>query len=464
MRNFLFIICVVFCFIASSCNKEKFISSPDAMISFTSDTLFFDTVFVHSGSITKSFKIVNENDQKLKLTSIRLAGGNTSPFKINIDGQSATEVSNVTLNANDSMYVFVQLNVSPNDVQQPFILRDSIEVNFNGNTRWMQLSAYGQNAIFFKNKKISGEEEWTDSLPYVISGFLLVDSNATLRMQPGTRIYLHADAPILVDGKLIAVGTVLKPVVFSGDRTDADYKDLPAAWPGIFFRSSSEANILKHTVIKNAYQGVIAQDMPVLPSPKVTISQCVFENIYDVGILGLNTSIHADNSLIVNCGSNIALLLGGDYSFVNCTVASFGSFYINHKNPVLQLTDYYEQNGALLTAPVSAAFTNCIFWGDFGNVDNEIIVDKKGTASFDVAFTNSIFKAKDIPSNVSFQNCLQNTPPMFDSVNTQKNIYDFHFNKNPGSPAINAGITTAFPYDLDGKLRDAQPDIGCYER
>src|SRR5690606_18040059 len=112
------------------------------------------------------------------------------------------------------------------------------------------------------------------------------------------------------------------------------------------------------------------------------------QNIYDVGILGLNTSIHADNSLVANCGSNIALLLGGDYSFVNCTVASFGSFYINHKIPVLQVTDYYEQSGTLYTAPLNANFLNCIFWGDFGSVDNEIFVAQKGAASFDVAFSH----------------------------------------------------------------------------
>lgn len=464
MKNCLIITGVLISLLLGSCIKERYITSPDATVYFTEDSLFFDTLFTQSGSVTKSFKIVNANDQKLKLSEVRLAGGNTSLFKINIGGRSGPSLSDITLNANDSLYVFVQVNVDPNNAQQPFILRDSIEVSYNGSTQWMQLSAYGQNAIFLKNKTITGEEEWTDSLPYVVSGYLLVDTNAVLKIKEGTRIFLHADAPVLIDGKMIAEGTISKPVVFAGDRLDEDYKDLPAAWPGIFFRSASEGNVLKHTIIKNAYQGIIAQDMPVTSGPKVTISQCVVQNIYDVGILGLNTSIHADNSLIANCGSNIALLLGGDYSFVNCTVASYGSFYINHKNPVLQLTDFYEQNGTLYTAPATAGFVNCIFWGDFGNVDNEILVARKGAAAFDVSFTNSIFKAKDIPSNVSFLNCLQNTPPLFDSINTQKNIYDFHLNNNPNSPAINAGIATIFPLDLDGKLRDARPDIGCYER
>ena len=53
---------------------------------------------------------------------------------------------------------------------------------------------------------------------------------------------------------------------------------------------------------------------------------------------------------------------------------------------------------------------------------------------------------------------------MFDSINVSKNIFDFHFNDHPNSPAVNAGVATPFLYDLDDKLRDSQPDIGCYER
>jgi hypothetical protein len=53
---------------------------------------------------------------------------------------------------------------------------------------------------------------------------------------------------------------------------------------------------------------------------------------------------------------------------------------------------------------------------------------------------------------------------MFDSINISKNFFDFHLNNNPTSPAVNAGTPTPFLYDLDDKKRDANPDIGCYER
>ena len=74
--------------------------------------------------------------------------------------------------------------------------------------------------------------------------------------------------------------------------------------------------------------------------------------------------------------------LGGDYRFIHCTVASYNNFFITHKNPVLQVSNAAMQNGATSTKPLQALFQNCIFWGDGGNVDDEIIVDKEGSRSF----------------------------------------------------------------------------------
>ena len=428
------------------------------------DTLSFDTVFTTAGSITQSFKIFNNNNQKLRLSQVKLSGGSSSPFKINIDGASATEVDNIEINANDSMYVFVQVNVNPSGATLPFILSDSISIDYNGNKKFVQLQAYGQNAIFLKKVRLTGNITWNNTLPYVILGGVQVDTNATLNISEGTKIFLHADAPFLVDGTLITKGTKDNPVIFSGDRLDADYKNLPASWPGIYFRNTSKNNSLKHTIIKNAYQGIIAQELSVTSHPKLTLSQCIIDNIYDAGILGINTNIYADNCLISNCGSNIQLGLGGDYRFINCTVASYSNNYISHKNPVLQLSNYATQGGTNFTAPLNALFTNCIFWGDGGPVDDEISISKQGADPFSVIFNHVLYKAKNEIANATFTASIKNEPPMFDSINVSKNIYDFHFNNNPISPAVNAGVVTSFPYDLDDKLRDATPDIGCYER
>ncbi len=369
-----FLIIFLFIVTLASCKKDSFITSPDASLSTSRDTLFFDTVFTSIGSVTQSFKIYNNNNQKLNISQVKLAGGSVSPFKLNIDGTPGPQLGNVEINPNDSLYIFVQVNVNPNTDSLPFILTDSVQIDYNGNTRFVQLEAYGQNAHFLKNETITQFTVWNGAdLPFVILGSLRIDTGVILHLTAGVKVYFHADAPLIVDGSLEVNATAVNPTVFSGDRTDADYKDLPASWPGIIFRNSSEKNWLIHATIKNAYQGIVAQGLPSI-NPKVALSQSIVDNAYDAGILGVGTSIYADNCLISNCGSNINLMYGGDYRFVNCTVASYGSYYVPHKSPVLQVADYISQNNILYTAPLSASFVNNIFWGDFGSVDNEVVV------------------------------------------------------------------------------------------
>jgi hypothetical protein len=448
-----------------SCQKEKFVTSPQAILYTSTDSLYFDTVFVTKGSITQSFKIFNGNEQKLLLSGVKLVGGAASPFKININGTPGPEVNNLTVDANDSIYVFVQVDINPSSGNLPYLVEDSILISYNGNQQYVKLSAYGQNAHFLNNITLVGNTTWTDTLPYVIIGGLLVDSNSTLSIQAGTRIYLHADAPLLVAGTLVANGTKTDSIVFNDDRLDPDYSDLPASWPGIYFTTSSKDNFLRHAIIKNAYQGIICQGPTVDANPKLYMTQCIINNIYDAGLLAINSNISANNCLISNCGSNINITLGGIYQFIFLTVASYNNFFIAHNNPVLQVSDAALQNNTVVTAPLNAFFQNSIFWGDLGSVDNEILVSHLGSNSYSVDFDHVLFKETDVPTAANFTTCIQNEDPLFDSTDVANNYYDFHFLKHPSSPAINSGASTTLPFDLDDNPRsDGIPDLGCYER
>src|SRR6266705_5856518 len=78
-----------------SCKKDSFITSANAFISISADTLHFDTVFTSVGSVTQSFKIFNLNDQKLRISKIELAGGATSAFNINVNGAAGFSFSDI---------------------------------------------------------------------------------------------------------------------------------------------------------------------------------------------------------------------------------------------------------------------------------------------------------------------------------------------------------------------------------
>lgn len=435
-------------------------------MTLSAEEIKFDTVFTTTGSITQFFKIINQNDKKLRLSSIKLMGGNNSFFKINADGFVGPEVTNIEMEANDSLYVFVSVKVDPSTANLPFIVQDSIQINYNGTIKQISLEAWGQNAHFFRDKKITVDETWDNDLPYVILGSLTVESNKKLIINKGCRIYVHADAPILVDGTLEINGAkdTADRVYFRGDRLDEPYNDFPAGWPGIFFRSGSKDNVFNYAVIKNAYQAIALQDLPPNTNPKLTLNECIIDNAYDYGIVAINSSISARNCLVSNCGKNVVLARGGIYQFTHCTVVSFSNSYILHREPVLVVTNYITINNVPDPKDLSASFRNCIFWGQDGTVEDEVIVDKKGATLFGVSFNDNLWKVVDTPAYITSSGITNNADPLFDTVNTNKRFYSFRLKE--GSPALNKATNLGVTIDLDGNPRPVgmAPDLGCYER
>lgn len=449
----------------SSCKKDSFINSQNAQISTSVDSLKYDTVFTSIGSITQSFKINNLNNQKLLLSKVKLMNGNTSAFKLNINGIVGSEASDIEVAANDSIYVFVTVNINPGNADLPFIVKDSIVIVYNGNSHFVQLEAFGQNANFLRNQIIKGNVTWSNNLPYVILGSIRIDTSATLTIESGCKIYLHADAPFITDGTLIINGTKPAPVNVTGDRMDEDYKNLPASWPGIYFRGSSKNNVLKYAVIKNAYQAVVVEKSSVNSNAKLTLHQCIIDNAYDVGLLCINSSVDIDNSLITNCGTNVSIAYGGNYNVTNCTIVSYSNNNIVHKNSVLVINNFTSPDGGNLTANLKCTLRNCIFWGDNGSVDNEIKVSKEGVNTFNVIFDHCLYKVKEDPLNSTFIEVIKNQDPQFDKIDITKQLYNFHITGD-NAPGINNGFNgTGFAKDLDDNNRSVGlPDIGCYEK
>lgn len=455
----LFIVCLL-----NACKKDSFITSPDAQLRTSEETITFDTVFTSVGSVTKFFRIYNGNDQKLRISSIKLAGGASSPFKINADGFKGPEVNNLEMEANDSMYVFVSVHINPAGGDLPFVVEDSISISYNGRTSWVQLEAWGQNANFLRARKLTGNIVWDNRLPFVILDGLLIDTSATLTIEKGTKIYLHADAPFIVDGTLKVMGEHYDStrVYFRSDRLDEPYRDFPGGWPGIYFRGSSRDNELNFATIANAFQGIVVEKPSVNTNPKLVLNGCIVDNVYDVGILGVQTSIEANNCVVSNCGKNIILAYGGNYSFNHCTVASYSNSFILHKEPVLQVANFIKDGTSFLTSDLTAVFRNCIFWAESGNVDDEVFVSRQGSTVFDVSFANCLWKVKNVPANTNRTNIISNMDPQFDTIDTQKGLYNFRL--RTGSPAINAGTATALLKDIEGKSRTGNPDLGAYEK
>ena len=289
----------------------------------------------------------------------------------------------------------------------------------------------------------------------------MVSPSKTLTISAGTQIYSHADAPILVKGTLRANGDSNNRISFQCDRLDDPYSKYPGSWPGIYFLDQSDKSVLNFTIIKNAYQGVIVINPSPGSGPKLTLNQCIIDNISAEGILASNTSVTAISSLISNCGANVSISSGGTYKFNQCTIVSYDNDYVSHKIPAVNVSN----NDGSKAFDLNCAFNNSIIYGQGGLVENEISVNQMSGASFQLHFDNVANKlTKSLNNaNVVFNNnisLLHNTPA-FVSLDYSNHSYDFHLQDT--SVCLNAGNTTnRSNYDLDGHPWSTIPSVGCY--
>ncbi|MBL4705071.1 MAG: hypothetical protein JKY54_11145 [Flavobacteriales bacterium] len=443
---------------ASSCRKENILTDSSAKLGFTSDTILFDTVFTTIGSVTKHFKILNTHNRALKISSIDLASGTNSNFRINVDGISGVSFNDIEIPANDSLFVFVEVTVDPVGINTPLIVEDSVLFITNGNEQKVWLHAWGQDA-YFHNRETLDDATWTNDKPHVIYGYVAVDSSQTLTIEPGTTVYSHNNAVLYVyKGSLNAVGSPGNEITFRGDRLAsflmADPDSVSGQWWGIRFFQPKSSNI-EYVEIKNAIVGIQIDTLNT--GQTVTLNKVRVNNSLYASIISQGSNVTATNCLFGNAGSYSGIVsYGGSQNFTYCT---FGNFWTDtdRNTPLFLLTDYYYSGSTLIPRPFTQAdFTNCIFYGPSGN-DNEITLDTLEGSTPVFHFNSCLFRTDKIITHPTYYtNCKRNIDPNF----TDPAIWDFHINTGG---AENMGVSTVVFDDLDGVVRGNPSDVGCYE-
>ena len=204
-KHHILLILSLFLLVGNACRKNHQIN-PDSnlKLEFSADTVIFDTVFTSIGSATHQLMIYNNHSDDLKISSIRLLGGENSPYRLNLDGESAIEFYDKIIPAEDSLFSFLRVTINPNDLNTPFVVEDELEFVTNGNTQTIKLLAWGQNANYIVADKLVNiggvpypyhivadslqTTVWTKERPYVIYGWALINSWGTLKIEEGTRI------------------------------------------------------------------------------------------------------------------------------------------------------------------------------------------------------------------------------------------------------------------------------------
>jgi hypothetical protein len=452
------------------CKKQTLITSGDARLDFSVDTLKFDTVFTTIGSSTRFFKIHNLHNQSIRISSVTLAGGEPSNFRMNVDGLPGIAFKDLEIAAKDSMYVFVEVTVDPGISNNPFLIMDSVVFVTNGNMQAVKLSAYGQNAHFHDNVEICNET-WTDDKPHVILGSILVDTNCTLTIEEGVRVFVHDRANIFVAGTLIINGTKDSVVTFQGDRLEPFFDDLPGQWGNIVLLRGSKNNRITHADISEAVSGIVIgsttssdlNDFNQANLPDITIKQTEIRNCRDYGIFSFYSNVTAENTLIHSVGkNNVALLFGGEHVFTHCTIVNYGVIGLEHKLPAFKTTNYAIQNlTEIHLRDGDVKVHNSIIYGnilvDTSKTAGEVAVDTiMGPTNFNYVFDACLLRTNIPPNPPEFLNVITNADPDFTDISES----DFSLGEN--SPARgSANPAFLLIEDLYGNFRNGVPDMGA---
>jgi len=452
-----------------SCERLEWLQDSNAKLGFSTDTVFFDTIFTTIGSTTKQFRVYNHYDQPVKISSIYLAGGSRSVFRLNIDGIPGNYASDVEIPADDSLYIFVEVTLNPNNVDSLLAIHDSIIFLTNGNVQDVNLVAWGQD-VHLINGEIIETATWINDKPYLVINSMLVDTNQVLTIDEGVRIHFHRNSRLYVAGTIIVNGTLDNPVTFQGDRLEQLYEDVPGQWDGVWLLPGSHDNKINFAILKNGIIGIEADTLSSFVVPTLEITNTIIINMSAVGILGLGTTIKASNCVVGNCGQfALALLIGGSYEFYHCTIANYwgGKWEsTSRSNPAVALNNYYEDiYGNIQVRPIDKAFFgNCII---YGSRDSEFEIDMYPNTVLNYELDHCVIKINpekfDLDDQTRFRGIINFEDPKFVSYDDNDYQLDtLSAAKDRGFP----DYASLFPSDLNGfsRLDDAAPDIGAYER
>jgi hypothetical protein len=516
--NYLFIL-ILITSLWSSCREDLSFTPSEGNLEFSRDTVYLDTVFTNIGSSTYNLKVYNRSNENILIPSLRLAQGQNSMYRLNVDGLTGSgsvlgkEFENVELLAKDSMYIFIETTIDIQSLvsnQNQFLYTDAIQFGSGSDRQEVQLVTLVKDAVFIypqryiddqtgetiietlkidlngdgvpdetniQGRFLEDEElNFTNEKPYVIYGYAAVNKDKILDIEAGARIHFHANSGLLItDGGSIKVkgqpsqdSELLEgEVIFAGDRLEPFYENIPGQWQTIWLLEGSINNEFNHTTIKNSAVGILADGNQTNPN-KLKLTNSQIYNSSNFGILARASSLVAENVVINNCGqSAFAGTYGGSYHFTHSTLANYWSTSFR-QFPAVYINNYIiDENNAIFTNALDQAnFTNCII---FGNDNIEFIADKNEDEIFNFKFTNCLLQFDDINNDFTgelydfndpnyYLDILLNQDPKF--FNPELNLFQIPH----GSPADGFGIDAGnLTSDIIGTPRGTPPDLGAFE-
>lgn len=454
--------------IASSCKKEKFYTG-NTSLRFSADTVAFDTVFTlepgtnNPISVTQIISVYNKEKETVKAKFV-LAGGNGSQFRFVVDGRQGPVIEELEIGGKDSVFLFVQCSLRPNNLTMPAIVMDSILCTIgNSLPQKTYLSAYGWDATYVRGQRLPCGGFWDNKIkPYVIVNSALVPKGCTFTIKEGVTVYNTPRSSLFVEGTLKIEGTATERVKFTGNKPRYDVKYYPSQWVGIEYLPESINSTIKFADIHNAAIGIRVDSVSINGNFKLTMENTTVMHCGTACLVGVTGSIKATNCAFAESGTfTFYGLLGGNYDFTHCTFGNYLSsgVYPARKEAQFAVTNTLrdEYGKIVLTKSLNLKLFNSII---YGSMDEEFYKDDMGSQPFIAEVKGNYIRSKTKSYSDLSLNNTYNIYPKF------KKYQEYNFSLDTLSPCKNAGITLPQPVttDLLGNSRVGVPDVGAYER
>lgn len=460
-----------------SCDDyDSWTADPQSYLTFSRDTVSFDTLVSTVSSSTQRLLVYNPNKEGLRIDEVCLKHAGNSPFRVNVDGQYLDNGrgTDFEVRNNDSIFVLVEVTLPDSDSDTITNYTDSLCFRLeSGVMQYVALVAGGQDAVHWYGIAVIDRDTVLQSRrPIIVYDSLHVSSGVKLTISEGTKIFFHQRASMCVNGTLHVNGTLQHPVVFRGDRTGylfdyMPYDNTPQQWGGVYL--NGHGHKLTYLDLHSSTFGIVAEDTDI------ELNNCIIHNTGGNALWTKNCILKASNTQISNAFGNLFQMIGGDAEMIFCTLAQFYNFDAV-RGWALSLSDYDVEYGDTMFYDIAGArFSNCVITGYgedviYGSFLKESKYQDSVKYHFQRCFLNTVYSDTD---SVRFvRNIYENANDtmsyecQFLLFDTYARLYDFtpdtlaHF-----CDSADISIAEKHPVDRMGKNRiaDGRPDIGAYE-
>lgn len=446
MHAYRLLVFIVIILSVIACDEdEHFNTNPNFRLAFSMDTIAFDTLLTGFGSTTKQLKVKNTSADAINISHLYLQNSE-SPYRLNVNGIQSNNLMDLVLDANDSLFIFIEVSLEPKDEDKARLLADQLQFEVNGGVQRVILETFAQD-VYVIDTDVTGNTIWTGNRPYLITQSVWLGEGLNLTVNEGAKVYFKKNASLHIKGNFEVRGSFQRPVYFGGSRLEELYDNVPGQWDGIYFYDESTTAFLSHFTVENGING-LNFGKTILNTNPIPIEYGIIQNFTEKGLFASNSNIVAHDLLLANCGEECIRIEDASCMISHSTL--YNSWFFTPRSSSIISYEGMPEN--------ILKISNSIVYGTrINELDLESITN--------VSVSNSLLKiggsAQESYSSV-FSNCLFNIDPVF------IDLEEYNFALKEESPAINSGnveFVSTYLFDLAGNRRDSDvaPDMGCFE-